>query len=125
MKAHKRMKRLRLEKSILLDRADKLNNGPQSSSYSFTILQDDSKKKDPNAPKGPGNVFFLFCRMERDKIQVEKPKENVSEVNKLLALKWKLMTKEQKKVYYDFFKKEMKEYEDSMKYLPKLKLVRQ
>ncbi|RCH82422.1 hypothetical protein CU098_002857, partial [Rhizopus stolonifer] len=44
IKAHKRMKRLRLEKSILLDKADKLNNDPQSSSYSFTILQDDLKK---------------------------------------------------------------------------------
>lgn len=57
------------------------------------------KKKDPNAPKGPGNVFFLFCRLERDKIKDENPTENLGEVTRLLGQKWKSLTKEEKKVF--------------------------
>jgi hypothetical protein len=56
------------------------------------------KKKDPNAPKGPGNVFFLYCRLERDKIKDEHPTENLGEVTRLLGQKWKSLTKEEKSV---------------------------
>jgi hypothetical protein len=57
------------------------------------------KKKDPNAPKGPGNVFFLFCRLQRDKIKDEHPEErSLGEVTKLLSAKWKGLDKEEKKV---------------------------
>ncbi|KAG0744436.1 hypothetical protein G6F57_003099 [Rhizopus arrhizus] len=122
-KARRHIKRLRLERSLLLERVDKVNNDHHSDSGS-EILHNDfekhknikpKKKKDPNAPKGPGNVFFLFCRMERDKIKVENPEENIGDVTRLLALKWKGLTKEEKKVYYDTFKKEMDEYEEAMK----------
>lgn len=63
-----------------------------------TVIKPPRKKKDPNAPKGPGNVFFLFSRMERDKIKGENPDENISDVTKLLGLKWKAMSKEEKQV---------------------------
>jgi non-histone protein 10 len=56
------------------------------------------RKKDPNAPKGPGNVFFLYCRLERDKIKDEFPNENLGDVTKLLGLKWKSLSKEGKQV---------------------------
>jgi non-histone protein 10 len=56
------------------------------------------KKKDPNAPKGPGNVFFLYCRLERDKIKDEHPTENLGEVTRLLGQKWKSLSKEEKTV---------------------------
>jgi hypothetical protein len=36
--------------------------------------------------------------MERDKIKVENPEENIGDVTRLLALKWKGLTKEEKKV---------------------------
>lgn len=58
------------------------------------------KKKDPNAPKGPGNVFFLYCRLERDKIKDEHPTENLGEVTRLLGQKWKSLSKEEKTVCY-------------------------
>ncbi|KAI9487765.1 MAG: high mobility group box domain-containing protein [Benjaminiella poitrasii] len=73
------------------------------------------KKKDPNAPKGPGNVFFLYCRMEREKIKDEHPTENLGEVTRLLGQKWKSLTKEEKKKYYDIYKRELEEYEEAMK----------
>ncbi|EIE90835.1 hypothetical protein RO3G_15546 [Rhizopus delemar RA 99-880] len=73
------------------------------------------KKRDPNAPKGPGNVFFLYCRMERDNIKDEVPNESLGEVTRLLGQKWKALTKEEKQKYYDIYKKEMEEYESAMK----------
>lgn len=56
------------------------------------------KKKDPNAPKGPGNVFFLFCRLERDKVKDAFPQESLGDVTKLLGQKWKGLTREEKQV---------------------------
>lgn len=73
------------------------------------------KKRDPNAPKGPGNVFFLYCRMERDNIKDEVPNESLGEVTRLLGQKWKALTKDQKQKYYDLYKKEQEEYETAMK----------
>jgi hypothetical protein len=37
--------------------------------------------------------------MERDKIKDENPDENISDVTKLLGLKWKAMSKEEKQVW--------------------------
>ncbi|CAO3625108.1 unnamed protein product [Cunninghamella echinulata] len=73
------------------------------------------KKKDPNAPKGPGNVFFLFCRMERENFKDELPTENLGEVTRLLGQKWKAMTDDEKKKYYDIYDKEQEEYRKAMK----------
>ncbi|KAG0172677.1 hypothetical protein DFQ30_009904 [Apophysomyces sp. BC1015] len=81
------------------------------------------KKKDPNAPKGPGNVFFLYCRMERDKIKDEMPNEGLGEVTRALGQKWKALAKDEKQaspsqllfIYYDMYKKEQGEYEVAMK----------
>ncbi|KAI8984505.1 high mobility group box domain-containing protein [Mycotypha africana] len=73
------------------------------------------KKKDPNAPKGPGNVFFLYCRFERDKMKDQYPTENLGEVTRLLGQQWKALTKEQKKVYYDMYRREQEEYAEAMK----------
>ncbi|KAF1806601.1 hypothetical protein V8B55DRAFT_1592543 [Mucor lusitanicus] len=149
-RAHKSIKRLRLERSILLERIDKgFENGSDSdtnydslshndlainkistqhhnhkqskqaeknsSTTTTTIIKPPKKKKDPNAPKGPGNVFFIFCRHERDKIKEENPEESIGDVTRLLGLKWKGLTREEKRVYYDMFKQEMDEYEEAMK----------
>lgn len=56
------------------------------------------KKKDPNAPKGPGNVFFLYCRFERDKIKDQYPNESLGDITKILAQKWKDLPKDEKQV---------------------------
>ncbi|KAI8371415.1 high mobility group box domain-containing protein [Radiomyces spectabilis] len=127
-KAQKNIKLLKLERSLLLDRLETMHVSPAS--LHDNMMHDDTmdlhlkssagtklpkKKKDPNAPKGPGNVFFLFCRLERDKIKDENPQENLGEVTKILGQKWKAMTKEEKQKYYDMYKKEMDEYEEAMK----------
>ncbi|KAI8060845.1 hypothetical protein BC940DRAFT_311238 [Gongronella butleri] len=73
------------------------------------------KKKDPNAPKGPGNVFFLYCRMERENFKDEAQTENLGEVTRLLGQKWKAMSDQEKKKYYDVYDKEQEEYRKAMK----------
>lgn len=154
-KAKKHINRLRLERSVLLERlersTDYIDDGSDSNSDisdaggGHSLLADiksrhepksastlnashdhgprqkgaDSKparkKKDPNAPKGPGNVFFLYSRMERDKIKDEYPGENQGDLTRILGQKWKNLTKDEKQKYYDIYKKEQEEYEEAMK----------
>ncbi|KAI8640392.1 high mobility group box domain-containing protein [Parasitella parasitica] len=121
-RAQKSIKRLRLERSILLERIDKANRHhhknykqTEKNNTVTAVIKPPKKKKDPNAPKGPGNVFFLFCRQERDKVKEEFPEESIGDVTKLLGHKWKGLTKEEKLVYHDMFKREMDEYEEAMK----------
>lgn len=156
-KARHHIKRLRVERIVLLEeiddlrqvrptpRSSKKSNGMPASASAFNSIgnlgaDSDSemsisesvisaetkgprknasatprKKRDPNAPKGPGNVFFLYCRMERDNIKDEVPNESLGEVTRLLGQKWKALTKDQKQKYYDIYKKEQDEYEVAMK----------
>ncbi|KAL0074982.1 hypothetical protein J3Q64DRAFT_1776186 [Phycomyces blakesleeanus] len=145
-KARKSIRHLKLERTFLLDRVEKIQDPALDSGHSDAgsdgYLHDESevqkyrqngkhadsrgriekilskpprRKKDPNAPKGPGNVFFLYCRLERDKIKDEFPQENLGEVTKILGQKWKGLTKEEKQKYYDMYKKELEEYEEAMK----------
>ncbi|OBZ89946.1 Non-histone protein 10 [Choanephora cucurbitarum] len=147
VKARHHIKRLRIERIVLLEEIDELkqarssrskksnglflSGGAESDSemsVSESIMSDvkngggkrnaaaaPRKKRDPNAPKGPGNVFFLYCRMERDNIKDEVPNESLGEVTRLLGQKWKALTKEEKQKYYDIYKKEQEEYESAMK----------
>ncbi|KAI8365276.1 uncharacterized protein BYT42DRAFT_589421 [Radiomyces spectabilis] len=146
-KARKNISQLKLERTFLLDRMEKVHGASLPNSdhsdmgsdiethdgidlkYHSTKHGDHHRgridkmlagkpprrKKDPNAPKGPGNVFFLYCRLERDKIKDQYPQENLGEVTKLLGQKWKSLSKEEKQKYYDMYKKEMEEYEEAMK----------
>ncbi|KAI8883218.1 HMG-box [Backusella circina FSU 941] len=139
-KARKNIRHLKLERTFLLDRMEKSHNTSLDFSDNSDIGSDifshdevdmgkhnngridklivskpQRKKKDPNAPKGPGNVFFLYCRLERDKIKDEHPTENLGEVTRLLGQKWKSLTKEEKSKYYDMYKREMEDYEEAMK----------
>ncbi|KAG2236620.1 hypothetical protein INT48_000175 [Thamnidium elegans] len=138
-KARKSIRHLKLERTFLLDRMEKVShpsvdyNSDNSDIGSDIYSHDESdillhkfqgnkhgrieklivnkpqrKKKDPNAPKGPGNVFFLYCRLERDKIKDEHPTENLGEVTRLLGQKWKSLSKEEKT-------RELEEYEEAMK----------
>ncbi|KAI7850825.1 hypothetical protein BDC45DRAFT_517242 [Circinella umbellata] len=129
-KARKSINRLRLERTFLLERMEKVHHHSNRSGNTANTLNDSDhsdigyddemyrtnshvggkrgridkmlkapkKKKDPNAPKGPGNVFFLYCRLERDKIKDEFPQENLGDVTKLLGQKWKGLTTDEKQV---------------------------
>lgn len=141
-KARHHIKRLRVERIVLLEEIDDLRQGGRRGhkkttggiesdsemSISESVISDvkggggrknaaatPRKKRDPNAPKGPGNVFFLYCRMERDNIKDEVPNESLGEVTRLLGQKWKALSKEGKQKYYDIYKKEQEEYEEAMK----------
>lgn len=143
-KARKSIRHLKLERGFLLDRVEKSgqhsimdDNSEQSDLVSeiddesdsifqkyqttkaarpITIKQQQQRKrKDPNAPKGPGNVFFLFCRMERDKIKDECQTENLGEVTRILGQKWKSLAPEEKQKYQDLYKRELEEHEEAMK----------
>ncbi|CAO3669471.1 unnamed protein product [Rhizopus stolonifer] len=136
-KARRHIKRLRIERVILLEeivnlrqakrlkKTMSLEDGSNSDASAESMLLETKnnrkngavakKKRDPNAPKGPGNVFFLYCRMERDNIKDEVPNESLGEITRLLGQKWKALTKEEKQKYYDIYKKEMEEYESAMR----------
>ncbi|ORE14346.1 HMG-box, partial [Rhizopus microsporus] len=122
-KARHHIKRLRIERVILLEEIEELRQARRLKKTPFINNNNEShtssatprKKRDPNAPKGPGNVFFLYCRMERDNIKDEVPNESLGEVTRLLGQKWKALTKEEKQKYYDLYKKEQEEYESAMK----------
>ncbi|ORX62206.1 HMG-box [Hesseltinella vesiculosa] len=152
-KAQRHVKRLRMERIVLLEQLDeyydKKNDGSSESDDSdasniSAILADPRmrrlkrkqlhlsglpgekkkklgpqepqarKKKDPNAPKGPGNVFFLYCRMERESFKDELQTDNLGEVTRLLGQKWKAMTDAEKKKYYDVYDREQEEYRKAM-----------
>ncbi|KAI9251176.1 high mobility group box domain-containing protein, partial [Sporodiniella umbellata] len=144
-KARKSIRHLKLERGFLLDKVEKSghhaildDNSEQSDITSDLEDETDSifqkyhqpiknqrsmttkqtqprKRKDPNAPKGPGNVFFLYCRMERDKIKDECQTENLGEVTRILGQKWKGLTQEEKQKYQDLYKRELEEHEEAMK----------
>ncbi|KAI7861606.1 high mobility group box domain-containing protein [Spinellus fusiger] len=74
------------------------------------------KKKDPNAPKSPGNPFFLYCRMERDRIKERSDREmNLGEISRVLGQEWKALEPKEKQKYLDLFKKEYDTYEEALK----------
>ncbi|CAO3576297.1 unnamed protein product [Absidia cylindrospora] len=134
-KARKNVRQLRLERTFLLDCIERINHNysvdesedeglsdqehtviPVSHKATVPAAAKPKKKKDPNAPKGPGNVFFLFCQLQRDKIKDEHPDErSLGEVTKLLSAKWKSLGSDEKKVYQDMYQKELEEYEAAMK----------
>lgn len=55
-------------------------------------------EKDPNAPKRPANAFFMFCQLERGKLRESNQEASLSELTKILGLRWKEMSKEEKQV---------------------------
>ncbi|KAI9273745.1 high mobility group box domain-containing protein [Sporodiniella umbellata] len=136
-KARRHIKRLRTERVILLEeisdlrqikrvkKVSSLDDHSDSDTSSESMLMEIKsskkntpvvkKKRDPNAPKGPGNVFFLYCRMERDNIKDKVANENLGEITRLLGQKWKALAKDEKQKYYDIYKKEIEKYESAMK----------
>ncbi|KAI7872541.1 high mobility group box domain-containing protein [Spinellus fusiger] len=91
---------------------DKTTEKPMDSGSSHSTPR---KKKDPLAPKGPGNVFFLFCRMERDKIKDTMPSESLGDITRALGQQWKALSKQEKQIYHDLYKKERVDYEVALK----------
>lgn len=71
-------------------------------------------------PKKPTNAFLMFCDQYRQAIQEEYRREHREliphqELTKRLAMKWNSLSPDDKKVYYDMFEIEKRQYELEMK----------
>ncbi|CAH1954276.1 unnamed protein product [Acanthoscelides obtectus] len=75
-------------------------------------------EKDPNAPKRPSNPFFQFCQEQRQILMEQitselKPGEvepTKQELTRQLALKWKTLSGQDKKIYVDRYERSKEKY---------------
>nr|CAI5858331.1 unnamed protein product [Callosobruchus analis] len=75
-------------------------------------------ERDPNAPKRPSNPFFQFCQEQRQILMEQitselKPGEvepTKQELTRQLALKWKTLSGQDKKVYVDRYERSKEKY---------------
>ncbi|XP_064213745.1 uncharacterized protein LOC103313877 isoform X2 [Tribolium castaneum] len=79
-------------------------------------------EKDPKAPKRPSNPFFQFCQEQRqilmEQLNAElKPGEaelTKQELTRQLAIKWKSLSGNDKKVYVDMYERSKEKYAAEM-----------
>ncbi|KAH9450542.1 hypothetical protein MJO28_010015 [Puccinia striiformis f. sp. tritici] len=69
------------------------------------------KEKDPNAPKRPLSAYMFFSQDWRERIKTENPEVSFGEIGRLLGLKWKGLTDEEKKPYEDMAARDKKRHE--------------
>lgn len=70
-------------------------------------------KADPNAPKRPANPFFQFCQEQRPRVMERlagEPEPSKQELTRQLAITWKSLSSEDKKVYYDMYERSKEKY---------------
>ncbi|KAL2916236.1 non-histone protein [Polyrhizophydium stewartii] len=86
---------------------------------STSLLPDMSD--DPNAPKKPANVFFVFCEMEREQLKEQRRKlkealpgseeeAGLSNITKALGQKWRSLSDAERQVYQDRFRQQLETY---------------
>ena len=74
----------------------------------------------PVPPKKPINPYLLFCQLNRSTIQEQLHNENKTdqaskqELTKALATKWKVLTMEEKDVYYKLYEAEKEKYDKAL-----------
>lgn len=66
--------------------------------------------KDPNAPKKPMTAYFFFMAQERAVIKAENPTATIGELGKLMGLKWKGLSEEEKAPFNDAAAKAKDDY---------------
>jgi len=122
-KYDKTLRELQFERSILLEKLHEVQNGSApisdetSESEEEVIIEKAVKpkpEKDPNAPKRPANAFFMFCQLERGKLRENNQDASLSELTKMLGLRWKDMSADEKQVYYDMYETDKLRYEKEM-----------
>ncbi|KAJ3275604.1 hypothetical protein HDV01_007607 [Terramyces sp. JEL0728] len=80
------------------------------------------KLLDPNAPKRPANAFILFCELQRECIKEERrlfrkrqpgseAETSLSNLTKALGLRWRQLAEEDRKIYQDMFRDQVKQYD--------------
>ncbi|KXN68833.1 HMG-box, partial [Conidiobolus coronatus NRRL 28638] len=125
------LKLLKFERSFLLERLNYIRNPGEfnteeliSEGLPEPIIPDNKlpkrAEKDPNAPKRPSNAFLMFCQMERSNLKDYHPESSLSDLTKMLGMKWGSMTVEEKKKYYDMYENDKIRYKQEMSnYNPK------
>lgn len=97
-------------------------------SPSETKRRKTEKEKDPNAPKKPANAFLMFCQQQRNSAVEEYNKNhpgqevNHQELTKLMALRWKQLSTNEKKIYFDMYEKDKERYEQELQHYAETKI---
>ena len=60
--------------------------------------------------KQPPNAFIIFNRIVRPSVRKENPDLSVAEISKIISKKWKTLSDDEKKLYYDESKRLRNEY---------------
>ncbi|KAJ9075948.1 non-histone protein, variant 2 [Entomophthora muscae] len=119
----KTLRELQFERSFLLEKLHEIQNGSAPGSDVTSESEEEvivgkvarmKPEKDPNAPKRPANAFFMFCQLERGKLRESNQEASLSELTKILGLRWKDMSKEEKQVYYEMYETDKLRYEKEM-----------
>ncbi|KAI9291388.1 HMG-box [Neoconidiobolus thromboides FSU 785] len=117
-KYDRRLKELKFEKSILLEKLTEMREGsPVDSDISSdeeVVVEKRRPEKDPNAPKRPANAFFMFCQLERAKMREENQDATLSDLTKLLGARWKELDNSEKEKYYRMYDQDKIRYEKEM-----------
>ncbi|KAJ3254511.1 hypothetical protein HK103_007147 [Boothiomyces macroporosus] len=83
------------------------------------------KLLDPNAPKRPANAFILFCELQRECIKEERrlsrkrqpgseAETSLSNLTKALGLRWRQLAEEDRKIYQEMFRDQVKQYDSDI-----------
>lgn len=122
-KYDKTLRELQFERSFLLDKLHEIQNGSVPETDETTESEEEvavgkstkiKQEKDPNAPKRPANAFFMFCQLERGKLKETNQEASLSELTKILGVRWNDMSKEEKQIYYDMYETDKLRYEKEM-----------
>jgi hypothetical protein len=84
------------------------------------------KLLDPKAPKRPANAFIMFCELSRNSIKEERKRTTrkapgsetdiqLLNLTKALGARWRQLEEEDRKVYQDMFKEQVKQYDQDFK----------
>ncbi|XP_045478257.1 high mobility group protein B3-like [Harmonia axyridis] len=105
------------------EKFDDYEEKPEKSKNRKSVKRKSVKtEKDPNAPKRPSNPFFQFCQEQRPILMEElnsnlKPGEaepSKQELTRQLALRWKTLSVNDKRVYVDMYEKSKEKYAAEM-----------
>ena len=84
-------------------------NGPKKLSTTQSRIEKRKQLK-KQGPKRPSSAYFLFSMSIRNELLQQYPDAKVPELSKLASAKWKELTNEEKKPFYDEFRVNWEKY---------------
>lgn len=100
------------------DTADGDKNAKPTPPVKKPVKRKSNRERDPNAPKRPSNPFFQYCLDQRQNLMEElaadlQPGEcepSKQELTRQLAIRWKSMSIDDKKIYVDMYERSKEKY---------------